>query len=150
MERKKELLAEFAKWKDDVVRYAELDWSKPVAPGKWTIHGLVSHMLKWDEFFLENAIEPITKEEPLDLGHADFDTFNREAVAYGEKLSKEELLEKTLHVRDKLIEEIEKQEASQFAKVYEDLEGRKISVERYLEDMIEHDRHHAAQIQAVE
>ncbi|WP_309123005.1 DinB family protein [Paenibacillus sp.] len=145
---KNELLKQFAEWNAFVDRIAALDWEQPLSEGKWNIHGVVCHIYFWDNYFLKEAIEPISKGDPATVVHLNYDEFNRSAVELGKSLPKEELIRLAKYVRTELVREIEAQDESKFSEACADGDGNPFTVETYLKDFIGHDRHHMKQIEA--
>lgn len=62
MTAKSELLTQFEEWNHYAASIQDLDWNEPLEEGKWTIHDIVCHIMLWDKYFLEAAIDPITNE----------------------------------------------------------------------------------------
>lgn len=142
-ETKAELLAQFREWIGYVQELEPLDWEKPIEEGKWSVHGLVSHLMGWDKYFWEEAIQPISQDQPVTLQELDFDVFNRESVEFGRSKPKSELTQLAVHYRQMIIETIEGLDEERFSRTYGDF-----TVESYLHDFIWHDHHHRSQIEA--
>ncbi|MDR9854461.1 DinB family protein [Paenibacillus sp. VCA1] len=145
MNTKQEKLAAFAElvgFAESLERLTEEAWVGPIAEGKWSPRDIISHMMLWDNYFLENAVRPMAEHRPMTLKPLDFDEFNRDAAAYGRTRSKQDLIRQTVEARKRLIEVIESIPESEFGHKYED----KLSVDEYLLDFYEHDRHHMGQI----
>lgn len=147
MSTKEDLLQQFAQWNQFVVNIQGLNWEVPLNQGKWTIHDLVSHIMLWDEYFLENAIQPISQDVPLTLRHLDYDKFNLDAMVYGRTLSKKELIQRTIDCRNRILLEIKDYSEDRFTREYVDGDNRPFSVDFYVKDFISHDRHHMKQIE---
>ena len=144
---KEELLKQFQEWTSFLSSIEHADWNAPLDEGKWRIHDVVSHIYRWDQYFLEEAIIPISTDSPLTLKHIDFDEFNQKAMEKGKLQSKQEIVELSLHYRKAIIREIESQDDMKFNKEYSDGDGNKFVVESYVRDFIWHDRHHMQQIE---
>jgi len=144
---KEELLKEFHEWVHFLGRIKDWDWNKPLNEGKWSIHDIVSHIYKWDEYFLEKAVEPITNGVALTVQHLNFDEFNAQAAEYGKTISKQDIMELSIQCREKIMEHIENQDISSFNQEFTDGEGKPFTIEAYLKDFIWHDRHHMKQIE---
>lgn len=147
MSTKQDLLKQFGEWNQFVVSIQNLNWDKPVETGKSTIHDIVSHIMLWDDYFLENAIKPISINEPLTLKHLDYDQFNHDAMMYGRKLSKNELIQRTIEYRNRILQEISDFSEDKFTREYVDGDGNPFSVEYYVKDFVSHDLHHMKQIE---
>ncbi len=139
---KDDLLSQFRAWTSYVRDIEPLDWAKPVNKGKWSVHGLVSHLMMWDKYFWERAIQPISQDQPLSLQELDFDEFNREAVEFGHAKSKSELIELAVYYRCLILEAIEGMDEAMLNRTYGEF-----TFESYLRDFIWHDQHHRSQIE---
>lgn len=74
MQHKQQLLDEFSTLISFVESLRELDdqiWMMPIAEGKWTPRDIVAHIMLWDQYFLEEAIQKITSQQPVTLQHLD-------------------------------------------------------------------------------
>nr|WP_144929304.1 DinB family protein [Paenibacillus bovis] len=83
MQSKEELLNGFSALISFVKSIRDLDdetWVSPIAEGKWTTRDIIAHIMLWDKYFLENAIERITNRKVISAKHLDFNEFNKEAV----------------------------------------------------------------------
>ncbi|MCH1639235.1 DinB family protein [Paenibacillus timonensis] len=139
---KDDLLNQFREWTSYVHDIASLDWTKPIGEGKWSVHGLVSHLMMWDKYFWDKAIQPISQDQPISLQDLDFDAFNRDAAEFGRSITKSELIELAVKYRRLIIETIEGLDEEKFSRSYGDF-----TVESYLRDFIGHDHHHRSQIE---
>lgn len=144
MNEKSQLLEEFKAWIGFISEISEMDWQITIAEGKWSVKDVVSHILLWDQYFFEAAINPILNNNPLTLTHLDFDKFNRDAIEYGKTKTKEELIKLTIQYRNMILESIESFEDEKFSKEYAD---GKFTLVSYLKDFIWHDQHHIRQIE---
>jgi Mycothiol maleylpyruvate isomerase N-terminal domain. len=144
-----DLLKQFEEWNDFVLRMKDADWNVPLGEGKWSVHDVVSHIMFWDKYFFEEAIERISNGRQLTLKHLVFDEFNREAAKKGKDLPKEQLIELTLKYRNAILDTIKSMTEDQRSQTYKDADGNDFSVATYLRDFIWHDRHHMRQIEEV-
>ncbi|MBE9913838.1 DinB family protein [Paenibacillus donghaensis] len=145
MYTKQEKLEAYAEWitfAQSLKDLPEEKWTGPIAEGKWSPRDIVSHIMLWDKYFLENAVCPMAEHRPMTLKNQDFNEFNRDAAAYGLTQSKEALISQTVDARQQLLEVLQNIPESEYAYKYEDT----LSVDEYLLDFYEHDRHHMAQI----
>lgn len=132
----------FTDWLPSLRNVPEDVWIAPIAEGKWAIQGLISHMVLWDKYFLENAIHPVVNHEPITLPETfDFDDFNRDAVEYGKKHSKEELISEGIHYRNEIVRHIANLSDEEYFKQYPNFQ-----VAQYVIEFVEHDDHHKAQV----
>lgn len=149
MQSKEELINEFSALISFVKSIRDLDdetWVSPIAEGKWTTRDIIAHIMLWDKYFLENAIERITNRKVISAKHLDFDEFNKEAVEYAKETSKEEILDKTIYYRNQLIRHINEMSDAEFLGEHMDGDGNKFSAYHYLIGFIPHDEHHIRQI----
>jgi len=118
-----------------------------LAPGKWSIHDVISHIMMWDRNFVEKtgpellAGNPISFEEDIDP-----QAFNDRAAAYGMTLDHQKLLDEALHYRAKLLSQLSQLPTEAFEKPSK--AGAQMSLSTFLQQMfISHDRHHMTQIE---
>ena len=146
-------LQQFGEWityVKELAAYDEAFWNQPIAANKWTVRELVSHMLLWDKYFNEGAIERIAQGEALTLQHLDFDAFNANAKVYGRETSVKELISQAIQYRTQIIHHIALLSEAQYVEVYQDGDGNPFAVEHYLRDFYDHDQHHLQQMKALE
>ncbi|MGK9254292.1 DinB family protein [Paenibacillus humicus] len=65
-------------------------WNRPIAEGKATIAGIVSHLLNWDRYLIIYTIPSVLKGE--DILFPEFNAFNLSAYEYAESGVKQERL----------------------------------------------------------
>lgn len=132
----------FTDWLTSLRNVPEDTWITPIADGKWAIQGIISHMMLWDKFFLENAINPVVNHKPITLPETfDFDDFNRNAVMYGKMHSKEELIAQGIYYRNEILRHIDNLSDEEYFKQYTNFQ-----VAHYVTEFVEHDDHHKAQV----
>lgn len=122
-------------------------WFSPIGEGKWRIHDVVTHMMKWDEYFNEVTYPLIARSGFAELSeHPDYLGFNEQSMIYGQSKSKSEILEETIRNRRILKQHLEMLDEKAFSKVY--LGDRGFTLESYLKEFFtSHDKHHMKQIQ---
>lgn len=148
IESKEQLLDQFSEWISYVKKlegYGEGVWNQEIAEGKWSLRELVSHMMLWDKYFFETAIEKIFKEERLTLQHQNYDDFNDSAKAYGNRTSIMELSEQSIYIREQIIQYIRNLPEEVYLASYMDT-GDPFHIPQYLKDFIWHDQHHMSQV----
>ncbi len=148
IESKDQLLEQFSEWISCVKKLNEYDedvWNEEIAVGKWSLREIVSHMMLWDKYFFETAIEKIYKEEALTITHQDFDEFNDNAKEYGKRTSTKELIEQSIDIREQIIQHIRKLSEEAYLASYMD-SGEPFHIPQYLQDFIWHDQHHMGQL----
>ncbi|MCJ8010519.1 DinB family protein [Paenibacillus sp. KQZ6P-2] len=141
-QEKLEAFAELIGFAQSLERLPEEQWTGPITEGKWSPRDIMSHIMLWDKYFLVHAVRPMAEHQPLTLKNLDFNEFNRDAAAYGLTQSKEELIRQIVEARSQLIELLQSIPESE----YGDKHGGTMSVDEYLVDFYEHDRHHMGQI----
>ncbi|WP_052675998.1 DinB family protein [Paenibacillus sp. IHBB 10380] len=147
IESKEQLLEQFSEWISYVKKlegYGEDVWNEEIAEGKWSLRELVSHMMLWDKYFFETAIEKIYKEETLTLQHQDFNEFNDKAMEYGKKTSIRQLIDQTIDYREQIIQHIRKLPEESYLASYGAEEPFRLP--QYLKDFIWHDQGHMSQL----
>ncbi|WP_334076650.1 DinB family protein [Paenibacillus sanfengchensis] len=141
----KDLIKSFEEWITFVGTLKDLDggtWASSLEPGKWAIKDIISHMMLWDKYFYEEAINKIATNTELTLKHLNYDDFNREAMVYSKTITTDELMEKAIYYRKKIIETIEALPEEAVEQNYTDGDGNVFHIPQYLRDFIWHDQHH--------
>ncbi|MCE5171112.1 DinB family protein [Paenibacillus profundus] len=110
--------------------------------GKMSIREIVSHIMRWDEYFYQHAIAKIVQGQPLTVQHLNFDEFNREAAAYAHTIPLDQLVRETLQCRQNVIDAIAEMSEEEYLQSYVDGDGNPFSTPQYLQDFLWHDRHH--------
>lgn len=146
-----ELLEEFESFNGFVesLRGMEEDvWASPIAPGKWAVRDIISHILLWDVYFFENGIEKIhTGSDSITVQHLDYDEFNQKAVEYALGVSKDALIDETVRIRSRIVDTIRQIPEESHLKTFRDGDGHDFVIVGYLKDFIWHDNHHRKQIE---
>ncbi len=140
-----ERLEAFKEWTVFVSTLRQLNeaaWNANIAPGKWTIKDIVCHMMLWDKYFYEEAIHKIASGRQVTLKHLNFDEFNGKAVIYGRTIHTDELIEKAILYRSKIIDDIYSLSGEALERNYVDGDGNVFHIPTYLNDFIWHDQHH--------
>ncbi|WP_438351589.1 DinB family protein [Paenibacillus sp. FA6] len=117
-------------------------WDSSIEQGKWTIRSIISHIMLWDKYFYEEAIEKIASGKQVTLKHLNFDDFNGKAIIYGSTITTCELIEQALWYRKKIIEDIRALSDEEIERNYIDEDGNIFNIPQYLKDFIWHDQHH--------
>jgi hypothetical protein len=128
----------------------ELDntiWTTPIAPDKWSTRDVVTHIMLWDKYFLEDAIARIAARQPLTVKHLNFDEFNRKAMEYAKTKEKTEIIDLAIRYRSEILENLRGFSDEEWAFVHQDGDGRPFAVDHYVPDFIAHDEHHIQQLQ---
>jgi hypothetical protein len=148
MSSKSSLLEQFQQWIAFVQRleHVEENWNVQLGEGKWSVTEVVSHIMLWDRYFLEEAIEPIHKQVPLTVKHLDYDIFNENAKRVGQITSPKQLSEQAVSYRKKIMDRIQSMPEDDYVRTYLDADGHPFQLEQYLKDFIWHDDHHMDQM----
>jgi hypothetical protein len=140
-----ELIIEFKKWINFTRSLQELPeavWELSLEEGKWTVRDIVSHIMLWDKYFYEEAIDKIAHYKPVTLKHLNFDEFNSKAIVYGRTITTSELIGKTIYYREKIIQDINALSEELVRNNYIDGDGNVFHIPQYIKDFIWHDQHH--------
>ncbi|MBS4189028.1 DinB family protein [Bacillus sp. FJAT-49705] len=139
----------FSEWLQSLKQLEIGYWSQPLDEGNWSIGAVISHFLFWDKYSIEKRFPYFDEGARLDR-FPDFQSVNDKAEEYAKKVSKNELIDELLKIRNQylsMLSEIteEKLETSFFIGDHE------LSIKDYFVDFVEHDIHHQKQvIQAIE
>lgn len=128
-------------------------WIKPTATEKWSIAEMLSHLMFWDRYLLSDILPSVVKGQ--EVSFPSFDSYNQKAADYVRSgLSKTELIEEAIMVRDRLVLELLEMPA--------DLRNKHVlvngaahcprtaepySLSYLVLEFHEHDQHHKAQIE---
>lgn len=123
-------------------------WDTPIAVGKWTVKDMLCHIMLWDKYFYEEAIEKIKLGEPLTVKHQDFNPFNAQAIRYAKSRTKLEIYDQFVEYRTKIIRAISGLQEEEYLRNYVDGDGKRFSIRSYLRGFIPHDKKHKQQIQS--
>jgi hypothetical protein len=122
-------------------------WFTPLAPGKWSIHDIVAHIMMWDRHFLSERMRGIEAGHMVLLQEQDdYQTFNDRAVAVGRRMSKEQLIDEATRSRSELVNHVRRLDRSAFGQGA--ASGNGMSLIAFLQQMfVDHDKHHMEQIE---
>lgn len=128
-------------------RVSDEIWYKPLGEGKWSIHDIIVHIMKWDEYFNQVTFPILRDGKSSDLReNPDYMAFNERSVLYGKGKTREEIVEETLRNRQRMVGSLDTLGEHQFSTVYPD--ESEFTLGSYLNRFfISHDRHHMEQIQ---
>lgn len=138
----------FNTWVSSLEEMSEEEWFKPIASEKWSIAEIISHLIAWDHFTIEEILAKLVPNVKLNP-FPDFQIFNNNAAQYAKNgISKEQLINEFLVIRTKLVKETQ---------AFFDIENKfsfyigdqSFTIVSYIEDVICHDLHHMEQIQNV-
>lgn len=151
MQDAKMLIAELGKYSQFLSELRDVDpglFTAEMAPGKWSIHDLISHIMMWDRNFVEKtgpgllAGAPVSLEEDMDP-----QSFNDRAATYGRTLDHGKLLDEALHYRSELLSQLSQLPTEAFDKP--STTHDRMSLATFLQQMFtSHDDHHMTQVEA--
>jgi hypothetical protein len=126
-------------------------FEQPIAVGKFSRAGIISHLMYWDYFLIQVAIPDIYRKG--EIVFPDHDDKNELASIYAKLVSKELLLAEFKEVREKLMRLVENLPAN-FLKKEIKVNGithcprtnQPYTLEYTLKEFIQHDDHHAKQL----
>lgn len=148
MRTKDQCIADFHEWIPFVRSLRSLhpdQWSIPMSQGKWSVRDTVSHIVRWDEYYLEEALKPIEHGKPLTLRFVDIDDFNEEAIQWGQGLDQNQLIQEAVTIRNLLLKTLQHIPDTSYHQEFVVMD-QVFVIERYLDDFIRHDQHHMKQI----
>lgn len=146
---KEQLLRNFGEWISfvtDLGKYNEWIWDQCIAADKWTVREVVIHILRWDDYFYEEAIAKAGAGLPLTVKHLDYDVFNLRARTFGKTAAIEDLVRQAVQSRQRIITVLSGWTEEQFTATYQDGDGQPFEAGQYMKDFIWHDQHHINQI----
>jgi len=153
MSNREQLTQEFGQWIEEVKKLetrGEKFWDQPLGEGKWTVREMVSHMVEWDRYSYENGVQKVLLGEETTFKRQDDDLFNAKAAERGKERSAAELTADAIEIRQQLIEAYWKLSDEDFAKTYTQANGEKFQATEQISGFTWHDRHHMAQVNALE
>lgn len=145
-----EMIEKFNSFIPYVVTLNDLDenhWNSPIAEGKWSLKDVICHIMLWDKYFYEEAIEKMKQKRPLTLQHLNFDEFNANARGYSKTQTKEEIVQQFVNYRTKIIQDISGLSEEDYIQEYLDGDNHAFSIQEYLIGFVPHDEHHKQQIE---
>src|SRR5690606_14701573 len=124
----------------------EEHWNKPLSEGKWSMKDVICHIMLWDKYFYEGAIEKIKLGEPVLVKHLNFDEFNANAREYAKTQTRDSIISQFILYREKIIADISNLSEEDYIKDYKNGDKKKFTIRGYLRGFIPHDKGHAKQI----
>lgn len=140
-------LAEFLTFVKSLDTAGDEVWFSPLSAGKWSIHDIIAHIMRWDDYFNEVTFRELAgSESPALREHPDYLGYNEQSVAYGRTKTRREVVEETLRNRRLMIDNLNGLMDAELTAVYQG--EREFTLESYIREFfVAHDRHHAKQIQ---
>jgi hypothetical protein len=122
-------------------------WFKPFREGSWGTADVISHFISWDRFMIENRISFILREESFPKINVNVEASNKEASNYAKSgISKEDLIDEFISVREELVSLIEKIQTEKFDLPFPGNEN--ITLSEYFIGDIDHEFKHKEQIES--
>ncbi|WP_249897716.1 DinB family protein [Paenibacillus sp. PK3_47] len=122
-------------------------WEAPVKPGKWSLKEMLCHIMRWDQYFYEEAFAKVKAGQPLTAKHLNFNEFNAKAIEYAQTVTLQEIIRQLIEYRSKMIDDMTGITDAEFLTTYPDGDGKPFSYRGHLRGFIPHDKHHKKQIQ---
>lgn len=139
---------EFDGWLNSLKGLTDSEWKMPLGEGKWSVAGVVSHLLFWDQYSLKERF-PYFKEGAELPSYPDFQSINEAAREYAENTAaKEEIIGGLLSVRAKFHKMLDEMDDDKLALRFK-ISEHQMTIGAYLVDFIHHDLHHQKQVEAV-
>ncbi|MCL6602917.1 MAG: DinB family protein [Paenibacillus sp.] len=151
MQNKEQLLDEFSALISFVQSLRQLDegkWITPIEEGKWTTRDVIAHIMLWDKFFFEEAIEKISNSQAVSIQNLDFFEFNKTAVEYAKSKDKQEIIDMTIYYRSEILHHLREISEVEFPVEHIGGDGKTFTIYSFLIDFILHDTQHMNQLKS--
>ncbi|WP_162287899.1 DinB family protein [Indiicoccus explosivorum] len=134
-----------AEWAESLKALSEEQWFRPFREGTWGTADVISHFIAWDKFIIENRIAYLLRDDDLPKVKVDVEEVNRHAREHARSgISKEDLIDEFVAVREALVSFIDKIPEERFAQPYPG--NPDFTLLDYFTGMVEHDRKHQKEI----
>lgn len=145
LDQMKQHYIEFDIWINSLRDVTNTEWQMPLGEGRWSVAAVVTHLLFWDKFSLEERF-PFFKEGAELPSFPDFQGVNDRAREYAENIAtKEQILDELLAVRKEYREMLEQMDNDKLAVSFK-ISNHQLTIGEYFEDFIQHDIHHQKQV----
>jgi uncharacterized damage-inducible protein DinB len=135
----------FDSWVLSLKQLLHGEWLQPIDEGKWSSAEIISHIIAWDRFTLDQRLEKFMGNDVLDP-FPDFQSVNDRAAEYAKSgVTKNEMIDEFIEVRSALVEGFLKFEGA-VHQFHFKIGKHPFTIASYMEDFIGHDLHHKAQI----
>lgn len=122
-------------WAATLTELNDADWFKPIAEGKASPAEIVSHLMHWDRYLINDVIPSV--QSGGDISFPEFDPFNAEAYKYAKSgINRNQLLDEFRATREELCNLV--------LELDEETRGKLLPI---VVDFIDHDNHHKSQIE---
>lgn len=81
-------------------------WESPVGDGKWSLKELVCHLMRWDQYFYEEAFAKVKEGQPVTSRHLNFNEFNARAIQYAQTVTVQEAIQQFVLYRSLIVAEM--------------------------------------------
>ncbi|TDL80143.1 DinB family protein [Peribacillus frigoritolerans] len=147
MEEMKNHYSSFDSWILSLKQMRNEEWFQPIQEGKWSAAEIVSHLIAWDRFTLDQRLGKLKENAVLDP-FPDFQSVNDRAAEYAKSgITKDELIAEFMEVRSAAVDGLLKFEGEELQFHFK-IGDHPFTIASYMEDFIGHDLHHKAQIDA--
>jgi uncharacterized damage-inducible protein DinB len=137
----------FDSWVVSLKQLLHEEWLQPIDEGKWSSAEIISHIIAWDRFTLDQRLGKLMGNDVLDP-FPDFQSVNDRAAEYAKSgVTKNEMIDEYIEVRSALVEGFLKFEGA-VHRFHFKIGKHPFTIASYMEDFIGHDLHHKAQIVA--
>ena len=115
----------------------------PIGEGKWSTAAIISHLMYWDRYILEERLEGMVNGEILPKSKVNVDDMNRLADEYTHSgISKVQLIHEVCKTRQRLLNSLVDKNIENIFYIG----SNEMTVNEYFKGMVEHDNHHIKQI----
>lgn len=134
---------DFIGWIEDI---NDEIWFAPLGEGKWRIHDVITHIMRWDVYFIEVTFPALIESLSPELAeHPDYLGYNEQSIHYGLDKTKQQIIDETKRNRQMMIDPLNSLDEDQFTRVYPG--KREFTLASYLTQFFtSHDKHHMRQI----
>ncbi|KZZ85252.1 DinB family protein [Bacillus sp. SJS] len=133
-------------WVEQLNEVKEELFFMPIQEGKCSPAEIFAHLTAWDQYTLEQHFESIGEGMVQFDPFPDFDSFNAKAAAQARNgADKSQLIREFMETRLRIIQYVESMPEEKRKQSFW-IGSHRFTIESYIEDFLEHDRHHRKQI----
>lgn len=144
---REELKAKFDlyEWVESLRNISDEVWFTPFKEGSWATADVISHLISWDTFVINNRVNPLLNGEPFPTVNVEVEDINKKAMEYARSgISKDDLLSEFSLKRKELISLLGRIPSNALEKSF--MGHEKMTLLDYLLELRNHDQHHKEQI----